>query len=132
MFYSISNCQAGLKGVSFGNFLIKQVAEELKRELPSLRTFITLSPVPGFREWLQRSREGAAPAFLRANDRRALESIDRPGWAGDADALKRVRPVLQAAVAGHQLATPLDLVVQQARDVAVFTDQRIRRGFLAV
>jgi malonyl-CoA decarboxylase len=51
-FYSISNCQPGLKGVSLGNFLIKRVAEELKRELPQLRTFCTLSPIPGFARWV--------------------------------------------------------------------------------
>jgi malonyl-CoA decarboxylase len=56
-FYSISNCQPGLKGVSLGNFLIKRVAEELKRELPQLKTFCTLSPIPGFARWL---RAGAA------------------------------------------------------------------------
>ena len=50
-FYSISNCQPGLKGVSLGNFLIKRVAEELKRELPQLKTFCTLSPLPGFARW---------------------------------------------------------------------------------
>lgn len=52
-FYSISNCQPGLKGVSLGNFLIKRVADELKRELPQLRTFCTLSPIPGFARWLR-------------------------------------------------------------------------------
>jgi malonyl-CoA decarboxylase len=52
IFYSISNCQDGLRGISFGNFLIKQVAEELKSELPQLSQFSTLSPVPGFRRWL--------------------------------------------------------------------------------
>ena len=52
-FYSISNCQPGLRGVSLGNFLIKRVAEELKRELPQLKTFCTLSPIPGFAGWLQ-------------------------------------------------------------------------------
>lgn len=51
VFYSISNCQAGLRGISFGNFLIKQVAEELKRELPNLKRFVTMSPVPGLRRW---------------------------------------------------------------------------------
>lgn len=51
-FYSITNCQEGLRGVSFGNVLIKQVVEELGRELPRLRTFATLSPVPGFAEWM--------------------------------------------------------------------------------
>ncbi len=52
IFYSISNCQDGLRGVSFGNFLIKQVVEELKAELPRLNCFSTLSPVPGFCRWL--------------------------------------------------------------------------------
>ncbi len=54
-FYSISNCQPGLRGVSLGNFLIKRVAEELQREWPQLRTFCTLSPVPGFAAWLARA-----------------------------------------------------------------------------
>src|SRR5210317_1098137 len=52
VFYSISNCHPGLAGISFGNFLIKNVVEELKKEMPALKTFVTLSPVPGFRRWL--------------------------------------------------------------------------------
>src|SRR5262249_55227201 len=52
IFYSISNCQPGLRGISFGNLLIKQVVDELRRELPGLRRFATLSPVPSFRCWL--------------------------------------------------------------------------------
>lgn len=51
-FYSISNCQKGLAGISFGNLLIKQVVTELSLELPSLDTFVTLSPIPGFTRWL--------------------------------------------------------------------------------
>lgn len=58
IFYSITNCQQGLRGVSFGNFLIKQVVEDLGRDFPRLRTFATLSPVPGFRRWLASSPEG--------------------------------------------------------------------------
>ncbi len=54
IFYSITNCQEGLRGVSFGNFLIKQVVEDLGREFPRLRTFATLSPIPGFTKWLAR------------------------------------------------------------------------------
>ena len=54
VFYSISNCQPGLRGVSLGNFLIKRVAEQLKRELPQLKTFCTLSPIPGFMAWLHK------------------------------------------------------------------------------
>ena len=55
VFYSISNCQAGLANVSFGNFLIKQVAYDLSVELEGLKTFITLSPIPGLVKWLQKS-----------------------------------------------------------------------------
>ncbi len=54
VFYSITNCQEGLRGVSFGNALIKQVADELGRDFPRLKTFATLSPVPGFGEWLMK------------------------------------------------------------------------------
>jgi malonyl-CoA decarboxylase len=53
VFYSISNCHRGLAGVSFGNFLIKQVVQEVLQEHPDIRTFVTLSPIPGFRGWLQ-------------------------------------------------------------------------------
>jgi malonyl-CoA decarboxylase len=52
IFYSISNCQPGLKGVSLGNFLIKRVAQKLIEEMPSLKTFCTLSPIPGWSAWL--------------------------------------------------------------------------------
>jgi malonyl-CoA decarboxylase len=52
IFYSISNCQSGLAGISFGNFLIKRVVEELSAEFRNLKTFATLSPIPGFRRWL--------------------------------------------------------------------------------
>ena len=55
VFYSISNCQKGLKGISFGNFLLKQVVIDLKKELPNLDNFITLSPVPGFSKWLDKT-----------------------------------------------------------------------------
>ncbi len=62
VFYSISNCQPGLRGVSFGNFLIKQVAEELAREFPGITRFVTLSPVPGLRAWaLEQAARGALP-----------------------------------------------------------------------
>jgi malonyl-CoA decarboxylase len=53
VFYSISNCHPGLSGISFGNFLIKHVVEEVRQETPGIKTFVTLSPVPGFRHWLQ-------------------------------------------------------------------------------
>lgn len=53
VFYSISNCQAGLAGVSFGNSLIKQVARDLSHDLPNLKTFVTLSPIPGLMKWMR-------------------------------------------------------------------------------
>jgi malonyl-CoA decarboxylase len=59
-FYGISNCEPGLRSVSLGNFLIKQVAEQLKRELPRLHTFCTLSPLPGFAAWLVRHADPVA------------------------------------------------------------------------
>lgn len=69
VFYSISNCQPGLRGVSLGNFLIKRVAEQLKRELPQLKTFCTLSPIPGFMAWLAKARpESLPPKTQRAHD----------------------------------------------------------------
>jgi malonyl-CoA decarboxylase len=59
VFYSISNCQEGLRGISFGNFLIKQVVTELARDLPGLKTFVTLSPAPGLRKWVVGSKNDA-------------------------------------------------------------------------
>ena len=53
IFYSISNCQEGLSGISFGNSLIKQVAQDLSREMPHLKTFVTLSPIPGLTKWIK-------------------------------------------------------------------------------
>jgi malonyl-CoA decarboxylase len=65
VFYSISNCHPGLASVSFGNFLIKNVVEELKKENPTLKTFVTLSPVPGFRSWLLGADlDGLVPADI--------------------------------------------------------------------
>lgn len=75
IFYSISNCQDGLRGISFGNFLIKQVVEELKAELPSLKHFATLSPVPGFSKWLMKQvnrEEADAAALLHPAEEQAL------------------------------------------------------------
>lgn len=63
IFYSITNCQQGLRGVSFGNALIKQVVDDLGREFPRVKTFATLSPIPGFRGWLK-ERAATAPASM--------------------------------------------------------------------
>ena len=66
VFYSISNCQAGLKGVSFGNLLIKQVVAELRQELPGLQTFVTLSPIPRLKTWL--AKHAGNPEFAAVLD----------------------------------------------------------------
>jgi len=72
IFYSISNCEPGLRGVSLGNFLIKRVVDLLSAELPRLRRFCTLSPIPGFARWLAR---GAARADLQAQDAELTERL---------------------------------------------------------
>ncbi|HJT06045.1 MAG TPA: malonyl-CoA decarboxylase, partial [Stellaceae bacterium] len=82
IFYSISNCQEGLRGVSFGNFLIKQVVEELKAELPHLTRFSTLSPVPSFRRWLEQRAASDVDDLLRADESAALR---RAAGAADSD-----------------------------------------------
>ena len=66
IFYSISNTQNGLRGVSFGDSLIKRVVETLKDEFPRLKTFATLSPIPGFRQWLHKH---AANLLEQAGDK---------------------------------------------------------------
>lgn len=71
IFYSISNTQTGLRGVSFGDSLIKRVVETLKEEFPRLKTFATLSPIPGFRSWLAKNAAGMLDR-LDAKDRSAL------------------------------------------------------------
>ncbi|OJF99226.1 malonyl-CoA decarboxylase [Pararhizobium antarcticum] len=103
VFYSISNCQEGLRGISFGNFLIKQVVEDLRRELPKLETFVTLSPVPGFAEWLSRERRAEASDVLSATDRTRLAGLDTPGWADRPEIVAEIQPAMSAAAAWYFL-----------------------------
>src|SRR5262245_25444896 len=118
VFYSISNCQRGLAGVSFGHFLIKQVVEEVSREIPRLATFITLSPAPNFAEWLKRERAKEGSVALSAEDRTALAVLDRPDWWRDeATAEMVLEPLLRAAAwyylhARGARGTPLDSVAR--------------------
>jgi len=79
IFYSITNCQEGLRGISFGNFLIKQVAEDLGREFPRLKTFATLSPIPGFREWLAETAATHAELAELAGSPAETNWIERAG-----------------------------------------------------
>src|SRR5438552_13433 len=80
MFYSITNCQEGLRGISFGNLLIKQVAEDLKREFPHLRRFATLSPIPGFRRWLDENRMRVAVGAEGKERLALLSRLEDPAW----------------------------------------------------
>ncbi|MBB1491313.1 MULTISPECIES: malonyl-CoA decarboxylase [unclassified Paracoccus (in: a-proteobacteria)] len=104
VFYSISNTQRGLAGVSFGNLLIKQVVEDLKAELPDIRSFVTLSPVPGFAAWLAQQRDDAASDLLTPAQREAFALLNRPGWHGDAQAVESLRAPLLAAAATYFLS----------------------------
>jgi len=80
VFYSISNCQEGLKGISFGNFLLKQVAEDLVRDTPSLKTFVTLSPAPSFARWLDRALATEGDGLVSAEQREVLARLRDPRW----------------------------------------------------
>jgi malonyl-CoA decarboxylase len=96
IFYSISNCQDGLRGVSFGNFLIKQVVEELQAEFPQLKRFSTLSPVPGFRRWLtQQLAEESKP------DAALLPKLARDGWWQDPGQSEALRAALMRLCATY-------------------------------
>jgi malonyl-CoA decarboxylase len=91
-FYSISNCEPGLRNVSLGNFLIKSVAEQLQRELPRIRSYCTLSPVPGFAAWLLGDPDFVALPHLRRNvvaDYDAAREHLRELCGGDLAALQR-------------------------------------------
>lgn len=100
VFYSISNCQRGLAGVSFGSFLIKQVVAEISRELPQIANFVTLSPAPGFAGWLTRELARDSSAFLVAADRAALAGLDHAEWHTDPKLAGQLKtPVVRAAAA---------------------------------
>lgn len=103
VFYSISNTQRGLAGISFGNFLIKQVVEDIKRELPNVQTFVTLSPVPGFAGWLKRERANESSPLLDTATRTALDELDTTGWADDHETAERVKAALMPLAAYYFL-----------------------------
>jgi len=101
IFYSISNCQEGLRGISFGNFLIKQVVEELQAEFPQLKRFSTLSPVPGFRRWLtQRLAKESDP------DAALLPELECDDWWHDLAQSEKLRPVLMRLCALYLTRQP--------------------------
>ncbi len=115
VFYSISNCQTGLRGVSFGNFLLKQVVEELRREYPALEDFVTLSPVPGFAAWLLDRAELQTPLTTGETLAATLAHTD---WHADPARAASVGKALEPLVATYLLSErgrgnqPLDPVAR--------------------
>jgi len=99
VFYSISNCQEGLRGISFGNFLIKQVAEELASELPQLKRFVTLSPLPGFMRWLQNSPDG----LVENEAKQALDTITEFDWYKHPEQREKAEELLMPIAAYYLL-----------------------------
>jgi malonyl-CoA decarboxylase len=118
VFYSITNCQRGLAGVSFGHFLIKQVVEEVSREMPRVGTFVTLSPAPNFAGWLNRERKNTGSDALDDHDREALAALDDPNWWRAPELAEEVRePLLRAAAwyymrARNSRGLPVDSVAR--------------------
>ena len=116
IFYSISNCQLGLRGIAFGDLLIKQVVEQLNQELPHIKTFATLSPVPGFGRWLAKETENLPLA--NASEREALDSMlaDKDGsWADSDEKTAQLKPLLERLCAHYMMSAksgdqPLDPV----------------------
>ena len=92
VFYSISNAQRGLDGISFGNFLIKTVVEKLSVETPNLKTFATLSPMPGFADWLNEQIEFSQDDLLKQSEKKSL--AEYTSYSTSADILKDLIPKL--------------------------------------
>jgi malonyl-CoA decarboxylase len=117
IFYSISNCQQGLAGISFGNFLIKRVVEELSGEFRNLKTFATLSPIPGFRSWLDEKLAEDQPGLLSDEESASLGSampapsgeqalaaiLAKRGWWREVGLRKTAEPVLVRLCARYLL-----------------------------
>lgn len=103
VFYSISNCQRGLRGISFGNFLIKQVAEDIAKEIPGLKTFVTLSPAPRLAAWLVRQRAEDVGETLNEEDRALLDMLDDASWAAHGETQEKLRALLLPLAASYYL-----------------------------
>lgn len=118
VFYSISNAQKGLAGVPFGSFLLKHAIDWLRHDVPTLETFVTLSPVPGFARWLAAERANPESPFLDAQARAALELLDTPDWPHEAAHTEALHDALVTAAAAYFLQAksakgePLDPVAR--------------------
>ncbi len=99
IFYSISNTQPGLRGVSFGNFLLKRVIDDLQRDFPKLKTFATLSPLPQLASWAKRTPEALAEAGIALD----VKTLAAGAWQQDAKLARRQREPLLALAARYLL-----------------------------
>ncbi len=97
IFYSISNTQPGLRGVSFGNFLLKRVIDDLRRDFPKLRHFATLSPLPGFAKWVAKNPQELAAEGLELDAAQLATGV----WAQDDGTARRVNGALAQLVARY-------------------------------
>lgn len=120
IFYSISNTQPGLRGVSFGNFLLKRVVDDLQRDFPRLTTFATLSPIPALRHWAEKNPEAWNLAFDAEMIQRIARHIGAKGepvssadgirnlladdaWVGNARLARALQPGLLRLTAAYLL-----------------------------
>lgn len=101
VFYSITNCQEGLRGVSFGNLLIKQVAQRLGQEFPRIKTFATLSPVPGFRAWLTSAAPRLAATPQGEFIAEALKRLEDADWHKQPKTAEALRKILMPLCAHY-------------------------------
>jgi len=104
VFYSISNCQKGLQGISFGNLLIKQVATDLAREMPSLKKFVTLSPIPRFAAWVKDVCESEKFGALTPEEVEALSWLEDVDWGREDDRRAKLEEPLKHLVARYLLS----------------------------
>jgi len=125
VFYSISNTQRGLGGISFGSFLIKQVVEELQRELPKLENFVTLSPVPGFMEWVKQADD----VPITDDDRGVLQHLDTPDWFENPELAAQLRSVLEPLAAHYFLKarTPKGRLIDSVERFHIGNGARLER-----
>jgi malonyl-CoA decarboxylase len=112
---SISNCHLGLAGVNFGNFLIKRVVDDLARELPNIKTFATLSPIPGFRQWVREHANGDQMTLFDDSEFQSLETLtgvadpiaaiesllEQPDWMSRSDLTSVLEPILMRLCARY-------------------------------
>jgi malonyl-CoA decarboxylase len=109
IFYSINNAQRGLDGISFGNFLIKRVVGQLRQEFPNLKTYATLSPMPGYMRWLKQALADGRLGLVQPSERKALgvalgvtrgakgwlkQALDDPEWPSREPVARALKPIL--------------------------------------